>query len=93
VHSLLAAERIASCSGVLSTSTSSPSRRTVPAADGKLTPALIDEALIQHEREHTMMPNAVSLIRWPIRLGCREGSAAVPRGVCASSYKEKERFS
>jgi len=32
---------------------------TVPAADGKLTPALIDEALLQHEGEHTVMPRAV----------------------------------
>jgi threonine aldolase len=34
---------------------------TVPAADGKLTPALIDEALTQHESEHTVMPRAVFL--------------------------------
>jgi threonine aldolase len=34
---------------------------TVPAADGKLTPALIDEALVQHESEHTVMPRAVFL--------------------------------
>lgn len=34
---------------------------TVPAADGRLTPALIDEALTQYESEHTVMPKAVFL--------------------------------
>jgi threonine aldolase len=34
---------------------------TVAAPDGKLTPALIDEALTQHEGEHTVMPRAVFL--------------------------------
>jgi threonine aldolase len=34
---------------------------TVVAPDGKLTPALIDEALTQHESEHTVMPRVVFL--------------------------------
>jgi threonine aldolase len=34
---------------------------TVQSPDGKLTPALIDEALEQHESEHTVMPKAVFL--------------------------------